>query len=174
MLPENRLKRYTGVADFSSFPKKGVDLMSKDELRQKPRRTVRVIALVAAILWAVLIFCLSSIPGSGFPSHPNFLNVIAHFCEYLVLAVLLTLALNSPGQALWKTALIALAIASLYGASDEIHQLFTGRNCDPVDWATDTCGALIGAIATVWFISARKVKQSRERDAEKRSRQKTQ
>ncbi|MDR1183217.1 MAG: VanZ family protein [Coriobacteriales bacterium] len=148
--------------------------MSTNELRKKPRQTTRIVALVAAILWAVLIFCLSSIPGSGFPSHPNFLNVIAHFGEYLVLAVLLTLALNNSNRALWKTALIALVITSLYGASDEIHQLFTGRNCDPVDWATDTCGALIGVVATVWFISARKVKQSRKRDGEKRSQQKTQ
>jgi VanZ family protein len=143
--------------------------MPTSGLREKPKRIVRIIALVAAILWAALIFFLSSIKGSGFPSHPNILNVIAHFGEYLVLAVLLTLALNSPGQALWKTALIALAIASLYGGSDEIHQLFVeGRSADPLDWVTDTLGALVGAIATVWLISARKVKRSRERDAEKR------
>jgi VanZ family protein len=126
---------------------------------------LRIVAFIAAVLWAILIFCLSSIPGSGFPAHPNILNVIAHFGEYLVLAALLSLALNSPGQALWKTALIALAIASLYGGSDEIHQMFTdNRDTDPVDWATDTIGALVGAVATVWIISAQKVKRSRKRD----------
>jgi ribose/xylose/arabinose/galactoside ABC-type transport system permease subunit len=144
--------------------------MSTSGLREKPRRLVRVLALIAAVLWAALIFALSSVPGSGFPSHPNFLNVVAHFSEYLVLAVLLALTLNSPGQALWKTALIALAIASLYGGSDEIHQLFIdGRTADPADWATDTLGALVGALATVWLISARKVRQGRARDAERRS-----
>jgi VanZ family protein len=146
--------------------------MSKSGLREKPHRTLRLVALIAAILWAGLIFYLSSIPGSGFPAHPEILNVVAHFSEYLVLSILLSLALNSPGQALWKTALIALAITSLYGGTDEIHQMFTGRNADPVDWAVDTCAALVGSVATVWIISARKVKQSRERDAKKRSRQK--
>jgi VanZ family protein len=142
--------------------------MSATGLREKPRRLVRVVALVAAILWAVLIFCVSAIPGSGFPSHPNILNVVAHFGEYLILAVLVTLVFNSPNQALWKTALIALAIASLYGGSDEIHQLFVaGRSADPLDWAVDTVGALLGAVGTVWFISAQKVKRSRARDAER-------
>jgi VanZ family protein len=145
--------------------------MPTSGLREKPRRTLRIVALIAAILWAALIFFLSSIPGSGFPSHPNALNVVAHFGEYLVLAVLLTLVLNTPDRALWKTALIALAIASLYGASDEIHQMFVdGRSSDPLDWVTDTLGALLGSVATIWVISARKVKQSRARDAGKRSR----
>jgi VanZ family protein len=142
--------------------------MSTSGLREKPKRTVRLIALIAAILWAILIFSISSIPGSGFPAHPNILNIIAHFGEYLILALLLTLTLNSPKQALWRTALIALAIASLYGGSDEIHQLFVeGRSADPLDWAVDTVGALVGAIGTVWYISARKVRRSRARDTEK-------
>jgi VanZ family protein len=139
--------------------------MSANGLREKPKRLPRIAALIAALFWAALIFYLSSIPGSGFPSHPNIFNVVAHFGEYLVFAVLLTLALNSPSRALWKTALIALVIASLYGVSDEIHQLFVdGRSSDPLDWVTDTLGAFIGAIATVWLISARKVARSRARD----------
>jgi VanZ family protein len=145
--------------------------MSTNGLREKPKRTGRIIAAVAAILWAALIFGLSSIPGSGFPAHPNVLNVGAHFCEYLILAVLIALAFNSPNRAFWKTALIALIIASLYGASDEVHQLFTpGRFSDPLDWVTDTLGALVGAAATIWILSARKVKQSRARDAQKKAR----
>jgi VanZ family protein len=156
---------------FVSFIESGVDLMPTSGLREKPKRTGRIIALVATILWAGLIFGLSAIPGSGFPSHPNILNVVAHGGEYLILAVLLTLTLNSPNRALWKAALIAVVIASLYGASDELHQWFVAdRTSDPLDWATDTFGALIGAITTVWLISAQKVKNSRARDAKKRLR----
>ncbi|MDR0347758.1 MAG: VanZ family protein [Coriobacteriales bacterium] len=143
--------------------------MSTSGLREKPKRLVRIIAAIAAVLWAILIFSLSSIPGSGFPSHPNILNVIAHFGEYMVLAILLSITFNGPNQALWKTALIALAIASLYAASDEIHQLFVdGRSSDPLDWVTDTLGALLGSVAAIWVISAQKVKRSRARDAAKR------
>jgi len=80
--------------------------------------------------------------------------------------VLLTLTLNSPKRALWLTGLLAVIIASLYGASDEFHQIFTpGRTPDVFDWLTDTAGAFVGAAVTVWFLSARKVKRSRRRDS---------
>jgi peptidoglycan/LPS O-acetylase OafA/YrhL len=140
--------------------------MANSGLREKPKNTVRIVAAIGAVLLAIAIFVVSSIPGSGFPTHPGYFNVIAHFVEYLLLAVLLCIALNSPKRALWLTALLAIIIASLYGASDEFHQLFVfGRSCDPLDWLTDTLGALVGAAATIWFISARKVKQSRMRDS---------
>jgi hypothetical protein len=145
--------------------------MSTNGLREKPKRTGRIIAAVAAVLWAALIFILSAQPGTGvFPEHPDFLNVVAHFCLYLVFAVLIALAFNSPNSPLWKTALIALVIASLYAVSDELHQLIdnNGRFADPFDWLTDTIGAFVGAAATIWVLSAHKVKQSRARDAEKR------
>jgi VanZ family protein len=140
--------------------------MSTSGLREKPKRARRVIALIAAILWAALIFFLSATPGSAFPSHPNALNVVAHFGEYLLLAALLALAIDAPRRPLWQTALIAVLLASLYGASDELHQLFVaGRSADPVDWVVDTAGALVGAIVTVWVLSAQRVRKSRMRDA---------
>ena len=43
--------------------------------------------------------------------------------------------------------LLAMALASLYGISDEFHQIFVPqRSCDPADWAVDTIAALIGAL----------------------------
>jgi VanZ family protein len=138
---------------------------SSSGLRDKPRNTIRVIAAVVAVVWAALIFAVSAIPSQGFPSHPGFLNYFAHFGEYLIFGILLTLAINSPKRALWITALIALVVASLYGASDELHQLFVpGRDSSPLDWLTDTAGALLGTVATVWFVSARTVKRSRRND----------
>ena len=146
--------------------------MSTSGLREKPKRRVRIIAAVAAIIWAVVIFAVSSIPSSGFPTHPNILNVIAHFFEYLIFAVLLTIAINSPNRALWKTAVIAVIIASAYAVTDELHQylaniyLDSGRSGDPLDWLADTLGALVGSIGTIWFISSQKVKRSRTKEAE--------
>jgi VanZ family protein len=138
---------------------------SSSGLRGKSRNTTRIVAVIAAILWAALIFTLSAIPGSGYPAHPGFLNYIAHFGEYLIFGVLLTIAFNAPKRALWIAAVIALVIASLYGVSDEVHQLFVeGRSSDPIDWLTDTAGAMIGVVGTIWFISARKVKRSRQKD----------
>lgn len=72
-------------------------------------------------------------------------SVVAHFCEYLVLGLLLANALRSHmpvARALW----LAIVFASLYGLTDEFHQLFVpGRYCDALDWVTDTCGAALGA-----------------------------
>jgi len=149
--------------------------MPSSGLREKPKKTIRVVATLAAVLWAALIFVLSSIPASGYPSHPGFLNYVAHFFEYAIFAVFLVLALNSQKRALWKSALIAVLIASAYAVTDELHQYLTnlynssGRQGDPMDWLTDTVGALTGAIATIWFISSKKVKASRAKDATKKA-----
>lgn len=46
----------------------------------------------------------------------------------------------------WKLVAMTATLASLYGATDEFHQIFTpGRSCDPADWLVDTIAALIGA-----------------------------
>ena len=45
-----------------------------------------------------------------------------------------------------RACLIAIACASLYGVSDEVHQLFVPeRMCDPVDWMVDTAGSALGS-----------------------------
>lgn len=50
-------------------------------------------------------------------------------------------------RTLWLLALAAVAIASLYGVTDEFHQSFVpDRACDPVDWLVDTAGAALGAV----------------------------
>ena len=69
----------------------------------------------------------------------------AHFCEYAVFGALLANALRCH-MPLRRACLVAVACASLYGASDEFHQLFVpGRMCDPMDWLVDTAGAALGS-----------------------------
>jgi VanZ family protein len=110
-----------------------------------------------------VIFWFSSIPGGSVPGR---FAVVGHLGEYAILGALLTVALRSSGMRWRVAALLALAIASVYGISDELHQLFTpGRTCDPVDWLTDTAGAALG-IAAVWALS-RVVGGSRSRNAER-------
>lgn len=42
----------------------------------------------------------------------------------------------------------AVLITSVYAVTDEVHQLFVdGRSCQISDWAIDTGGAVIGALA---------------------------
>ena len=76
---------------------------------------------------------------------------VAHFTVYAWLGVLLVrwpavAALRPLG--VWS----AVAIASLYGISDEVHQSFTpGRAVELADWAADTIGAFVAvAVYTRW------------------------
>ena len=48
----------------------------------------------------------------------------------------------------WRAVLGAIAIASLYGLSDEYHQLFVpGRTFDVLDIVADVVGSVVGASA---------------------------
>ncbi|HEV7591090.1 MAG TPA: VanZ family protein, partial [Longimicrobium sp.] len=50
-----------------------------------------------------------------------------------------------------RAALLAGALGSLYGVSDELHQLLVrNRSSDPVDWMADTLGVLAGV--ALWHL----------------------
>jgi VanZ family protein len=94
------------------------------------------------VLWAALIFALSSIPslGTGLGSWDLVLRKCAHMTEYAVLAFLLARALGREVP--------ALAVGVLYAVSDEVHQAFvSGRHASPIDVAIDTVGLLLGLLA---------------------------
>ena len=127
------------------------------------------VAWGAVALWAAFIFFMSAHTGSDlddgaslvaqikrwlsalvapvFGPDTDVVSVAAHFSEYVVLGVLLFVALWQTRPDARRALLVSAAIglASLYGASDEFHQLFVpGRLCDPADWLTDTMGAALG------------------------------
>ena len=99
--------------------------------------------------------------------HEVDVSPVGHFTEYLLLGAALANALRfTPWTTIENNAtarpagmlgdfpapLIALIFSSLYGVSDEFHQIFTpSRSCDPMDWLVDTCAAAIGA-AIVWTL----------------------
>jgi VanZ family protein len=72
---------------------------------------------------------------------------LVHFGEYGLLTFLWWRALCTrmdPGRAVF----VALALSSLYAASDELHQTFVqGRVGTPVDWVIDTAGATAVALS---------------------------
>jgi VanZ family protein len=131
---------------------------------------LRVLSLIAAVLWAAAIFWVSSIPGSGLPGNIGMLSNVAHFLEYMMLSALIASTCRSRDKTALNTVLIAVAAASLYGVSDEFHQWFVeGRFTDVFDWLTDTVGAIVGAVgfmAIVAMLGAYpKTKRRRERPA---------
>ena len=103
----------------------------------------RISSWIPVVLWAAVIFTLSSVPDLG--TWDTILRKLAHTAEYALLGALLYRAVrNAPA---------ALLLASAYAVTDEIHQTFvSGRHGSPVDWLIDTAGAAIGvAIAVrVW------------------------
>jgi VanZ family protein len=114
-----------------------------------------------------VIFAASSLPGSDVPGH---FSVYAHFAEYAILGLLLFLALRATLDTR-TAALVALAVASFYGATDEVHQVFTpGRVPDPLDWVTDTAGAAFGILVALAVLARRRGEGARAQTASDRRR----
>ena len=102
-----------------------------------------------AYLWMAVIFAFSSIPQQYLPEVPiPAFSRIAHFIEYAILGALLIRAFyNSKISLFGSLIMTSIAVASLYAATDEIHQYFVpGRVMDIVDWLFDFLGSVFGAI----------------------------
>lgn len=106
-------------------------------------RITRVSAVVLSLGWMGVIFGLSSMSGSSVPGK---FSTAAHFVVYAILGALYLWALPRSERA-WPSAAAAVALASLYGITDEFHQSFVpGRMPDPADWLVDTAGALTAVL----------------------------
>jgi VanZ family protein len=93
------------------------------------------------IVWAAVIFALSSIPhlGTGLGTWDTVLRKGAHVTEYAILGLLLLRAVGRE--------LPAFLIGVAYAITDEMHQHFVqGRHASPVDVAIDSAGILLGIV----------------------------
>ena len=113
-----------------------------------PGKKVLLKFWVPVVLWMVVIFALSSIPGEAMPEIPvpNF-NLLAHFLEYCILGVLFIRALLNSNLRLSLPILVGLSIIilALYAISDEWHQYFVpGRMTDFGDFLIDLMGSVFG------------------------------
>lgn len=76
----------------------------------------------------------------------HFVRKLGHLTEYFILSALLVFAMLFNDFLPMNRAILAVLISLLYGASDEIHQLFVpGRACRLSDVLIDTLGAAIFA-----------------------------
>jgi VanZ family protein len=129
------------------------------KLRVNTTRWLRLVSWFAVAAWALGIFILSSLSGSKI-EEINVLNVwdkAAHFSAFAVGAALLALALRWSTAWPWRRiVLVAIAAISVFGATDEWHQLYTPKRsgADVGDWLADSLGACAGTAAT-FFIHAR-------------------
>ena len=132
-----------------------------------PSRAAVVASWLAVAAVAALIFLMSSRDadaldhGTGIVSlakawlartaalmagRPVDVSPAGHLLEFCALGAALANALR------WhvpraRAAALAVTLASLYGATDELHQLLVpGRSCDAADWLVDTVAAALGAL----------------------------
>ena len=113
-----------------------------------PRRPRALTRLLPPILWAALIFLLSSVPGKRdmLPSVIPHLDKLAHLVAYGILGALVARAGRREWFGSWMAwGLVSWAIGSLYGATDEWHQMYVvDRSASWIDWLMDTLGTAGG------------------------------
>ncbi len=108
----------------------------------------RFLAWIPAAVWAGVIFYLSSRPRLPGPELPG-IDKVAHFAAYALLAWLLIFATERSRLPL----AVAVVLALVYGATDEIHQMYVpGRSPDVLDWFADAAGV---AAATLVYVRRR-------------------
>jgi VanZ family protein len=100
------------------------------------------------IIVMALIFSASSLSDPGAPPG-GMSDKAAHFLAYAALGAALVRALaggRASGMTVRRIAL-AILLATVYGASDEVHQMFVpGRTPDVMDLLADASGAAAGAV----------------------------
>jgi VanZ family protein len=105
-----------------------------------------------------VIFIASSLPGSGLPSGIGPFTSLAHFCEFAIFACFIIIALSAKVEKKWLLISLTVIIATLYGVSDEVHQIFVpGRTPDIWDIVCDFSGAVAGSLIT-FAVYLRKVR----------------
>lgn len=123
------------------------------------KRWVAAGIVAALLLYWPLLFLLTHLPPSNVPSVGVSHDKLAHFCAYFGLTFLLTLALLLLCRFRWELLLYAIVATALYGAIDELTQLFVGRTADLRDWLADVTGAIAGAlVATACFFVAKRLR----------------
>ena len=110
------------------------------------------------IAYMAMVFGLSSL--SQPPKPPGGLSYYhVHIAVYMGLGALTTRAAAKGLRHVSLTAVfVAIAISTLYGVTDEYHQLFVpGRMFDAWDMAADALGSVLGAGAMLaWSIIMRR------------------
>ena len=112
--------------------------------------TLRYISLLLALGWALIIFYLSSQPGTDQPPLFYGQDKLLHFIAFGVLGFLGMGAAKATSQGYrWWQVWLAITVVALYGVLDEFHQHFVpGRVADHYDVIADIIGGMFG----VWVM----------------------
>jgi VanZ family protein len=101
------------------------------------------------IIYAIIIFHLSSLPSEDIPALFNYQDVVFHILEYAVLAFLANRAMKAyyPQQPYRRRFLVVFFFCVIYALSDEFHQAFVPtRHPSLADVVYDSLGICIASI----------------------------
>ena len=118
------------------------------------KHTIRYLFLALAIVWAGVIFYLSSQPSIDTPSLFPGQDKLFHMIAFGVLGFFLMGGVKARSNG-YRTGQVWLVVALvvLYGLLDEFHQYFVpGRNADIFDVLADAAGALLGAWCMYYLV----------------------
>ena len=104
---------------------------------------------VPAILWAVLVFILSTMPGIQLPETIFTPDKLGHLAVYSIFNWLAIRGLAKRGSYSTKTAILATMIVASYGVAMEFVQgaFFPNRFFEVWDMVANFIGAVVGYIA---------------------------
>lgn len=105
-------------------------------------------------VFCIAVFIESSFPSDSYPEIEfEFADKIVHLFVFFVLSVSAYLSFihqEKFGKLKKYSYFFTILFVALYGASDEIHQLFVnGRTCDFFDWTADFFGAVFAVIVII-------------------------
>ncbi len=105
------------------------------------------LSILWAILYAMLIIGLSSIPGRSFPDIKYLSqDKLIHIGEYLIFGILVGQVIAFRVTARSRIFLFTLLLAGAFGALDEVYQtLIPGRDNSYADWIADLLGVIAGS-----------------------------
>jgi VanZ family protein len=117
-----------------------------------------------ALIWAAVIFALSSLSSGRVPTLPGQTDKLVHGAVYAILGALCFRAITMTWTWPHRPAVaIATLLALLYGITDEIHQTFTpGRTPDWRDALADMIGGLVGALVFAAVTAGREEPEGRD------------
>ena len=111
------------------------------------------------VLWAIVIFAESSVPGPKIPALPSGSDKVVHAFIYFVFCGLVYrwLASRYAGRSMGFELFLAEVATILYGLSDEFHQMYVpGRTADILDVTADACGGVLFILAILFVAKTRK------------------
>jgi len=104
---------------------------------------------IPAIIWAITLFTLSSIPGNNVPSVGfNHADIVAHIIVFGIFGYFLAMAFSAPNHlGNKKRFMMAILVGVIYAFSDEYHQSFVpGRFPSVSDLVADGISLMFGGL----------------------------